>query len=108
MANGESKVATLNIPLSVLAAAGAILSLDLAAALVIVVRVLGSDVLATIALTLAMLAFVVQLIVFIVQSATSNQQNALVRTPPTRRTTQRGSAAAGTMLPSMIVTGPPA
>jgi len=57
-----------------LAAAGAIISLALAATLVITVRANGSDVLATIALALAILAFVVQLIVFIVQTTAANQQ----------------------------------
>ncbi|HXN01428.1 MAG TPA: hypothetical protein VN973_06005 [Candidatus Dormibacteraeota bacterium] len=57
-----------------LAAAGAIISLALAATLVVTTRSNGSDVLATIALALAILAFVVQLIVFIVQTTAASQQ----------------------------------
>ncbi len=62
------------IPYRLAAAGGAVVSLVLAIALVIVVRTSGTDVLATIALALATLAFVVQLIVFIVQTSAANQQ----------------------------------
>jgi hypothetical protein len=62
------------IPFRLAAAGGAVISLVLAVVLVIVVRTNGTDVLATIALALAILAFVVQLIVFIVQTSATNQQ----------------------------------
>jgi purine-cytosine permease-like protein len=62
------------IPARLVAVTATVLSLGLLATLAIVVGVKHVDILSTVALALAILAFVVQLIVYIVQSASASQQ----------------------------------
>ena len=62
------------LPLPVVAIASAIVALTSLATLVVITSVEDTGALNTVALSLAILAFVVQLIVYIVQTATANQQ----------------------------------
>lgn len=64
----------LRIPWRRAGLAGVVFGIASAASLVVVASIREADVLATVALTLAVLAFVVQIIVFLVQSSTSSQQ----------------------------------
>lgn len=65
---------TLTLPLRAVAISAVLVAVASLAALIVVVSVKGIDGLSTLALSLAILAFVVQLIVFIVQAAETNRQ----------------------------------
>lgn len=65
----ESRPGTVSVPLGVIAVGSLIVALASVATLIVVVSARGIDALSTLALSLAVIAFVVQLIVFIVQTA---------------------------------------
>lgn len=72
---GKRGRSTFSVPMSTLAIGGILISITCLASLVIVVSIKKVDELSTVALALAILAFVVQLIVFIVQTASASEQS---------------------------------
>jgi hypothetical protein len=73
--NEASRRDNLVLPWPVVGAASLILAVTSLAALAVVAAVRGADALSTVALSLAILAFVIQIVVFIVQTAASHDQS---------------------------------